>query len=218
MLVTEAVRGYQEQSAGKLSGGLIGHAMLSAIAHLNLSQEVRVLPWARAYQLALSRENVLIFSIARTKQRESAFIWVKHLASVPTYVFARHDYPNSRVTALDELKGQLLVVKRDDVLHQLMLAEGFSENRNLALVLSNQDAISMLLSQRADVHPISAYNLREECRLLGCKMKDFKRLMELPELQQELYLAASLGTEDKWQVAFRQALDKIMGPKPRRLN
>jgi len=37
---------------------------------LNLPGEIQVLPWARAYQLALSQPNVVLFSTARTTERK----------------------------------------------------------------------------------------------------------------------------------------------------
>src|SRR3990167_4825058 len=37
--------------------------------------QVRLYPWARAYDMALKEPNVLIFLIARTPVRESQFKW-----------------------------------------------------------------------------------------------------------------------------------------------
>ena len=38
--------------------------------------QIRVLPWARAYSLALKEENVVLFSITHTKARIDLFKWI----------------------------------------------------------------------------------------------------------------------------------------------
>ena len=37
--------------------------------------QIRLYPWARAYDMALKEPNVLIFLIARTSARETQFKW-----------------------------------------------------------------------------------------------------------------------------------------------
>lgn len=56
---------------------------------LNLPGEIQVLPWARAYQLALSQPNVVLFSTARTTEREHLFHWVGPIYKVRFGFYAR---------------------------------------------------------------------------------------------------------------------------------
>ena len=39
-------------------------------------EQIRVYPWARAYNLALKEENVVLFSITLTKARKDLFKWI----------------------------------------------------------------------------------------------------------------------------------------------
>lgn len=48
------------------------------LRRMNRTDTIQILPWARGYDLALSRPNVVLFSTARTNQRENLFFWVAH--------------------------------------------------------------------------------------------------------------------------------------------
>ncbi|MGB5746824.1 MAG: transporter substrate-binding domain-containing protein, partial [Desulfobacterales bacterium] len=56
---------------------------------LNLPAEIQVLTWARGYQLALSRPNVVLFSTARTQEREHLFHWVGPIYKVRFGFYAK---------------------------------------------------------------------------------------------------------------------------------
>lgn len=211
MVITESLGGFQRVENGTLVGGKTGQPMLDAMKALHLNQEIRVLPWGRAYALAKTRPNVLIFSLVRTAQREKAFIWVTRLLSISTIAFALDTAPQMKVKQLSDLKSRVIAVKRNDVIHERLLELGFQNGVNLAPVLTNTDAISMVLSGRADVHPTARYHLSIECQALGCELRQFTPLMAIPELKQDFYLAASLGTEPKWIEAFRRTLEGIVG-------
>jgi len=52
-----------------------------------ISAEIEIVPWARAYTQAVTRENVMIFTIARTEEREDKFKWVGKVAEKKMYFF-----------------------------------------------------------------------------------------------------------------------------------
>ena len=53
-----------------------------------LEYEIQFLPWTRAYNMPLEQDNVLIYTIIRTEERESLFHWVVFLGKVEFYCVA----------------------------------------------------------------------------------------------------------------------------------
>ncbi|NIQ88108.1 MAG: transporter substrate-binding domain-containing protein, partial [Deltaproteobacteria bacterium] len=44
-------------------------------------EEIKVYPWARAYQMALEEENVVLFGMTHTEVRHDQFKWIGPLAT-----------------------------------------------------------------------------------------------------------------------------------------
>ena len=53
----------------------------------NDSANIQVLPWARAYDLALTQKNVLIYSISKTNKRKKLFSWIGDILIERYYVW-----------------------------------------------------------------------------------------------------------------------------------
>ena len=65
-------------------GALIGPSveMVKEIQkRIGSTEEIQVYPWARAYQIALNEENVVLFGVSHTPPREDKFKWVGPLAT-----------------------------------------------------------------------------------------------------------------------------------------
>jgi len=72
-VVTEDSYPVQYVENGQLKGKN-ATSINTALEMMKLDASIEVLPWARAYNMALSTPNVLIFSITRTPEREDLFI------------------------------------------------------------------------------------------------------------------------------------------------
>lgn len=66
LIVTEELPPYNFTDQGTLTG--LSTEVVQAVLHqLDLNARFQVMPWARAYELAQSAPNVLIYSITRTR-------------------------------------------------------------------------------------------------------------------------------------------------------
>jgi polar amino acid transport system substrate-binding protein len=54
-----------------------------------LDYKIELLPWVRAYNMALNRDNVLIYTITRTTERENLFHWIVLLGAAKFYLMGR---------------------------------------------------------------------------------------------------------------------------------
>lgn len=85
-LVTEEMRPFNYTQDGNLYG-FSADLVRAALDAAGLEYTIDVQPWPRAYDRALKDRNVFIFSMARTPQRESNFIWVHALAPAQVRLF-----------------------------------------------------------------------------------------------------------------------------------
>lgn len=92
-LVTEEMKPFNFTQDGVVRG-FAAESVTAALDSAGLKYTVEVLPWSRAYDRALREKNVFIFSMARTPERESRFVWVASLAPAQVCLFrlaARQD-------------------------------------------------------------------------------------------------------------------------------
>lgn len=79
---------YQEQ--GQLKG-ISTDILRAACQEAALRCNLQLMPWARAYNTALTQPNTLVFTAARRPEREALFSWVGPILPRSTWVWARND-------------------------------------------------------------------------------------------------------------------------------
>ena len=79
---------YQEQNQIK---GIATDILRAACQEAALRCNVQMMPWARAYNTALTHANTLVFTTARRPEREALFSWIGPILPRSTWVWARHD-------------------------------------------------------------------------------------------------------------------------------
>ena len=71
---------------------------------LGISNEIKVYPWARGYHFLKTRKNTVLFSTARSKEREDLFIWVGPYAEVKLGFYGK----SNRAQKLNSLGSELI--------------------------------------------------------------------------------------------------------------
>ncbi len=109
---------------------------------------IQVMPWARAYKIALEQENVVLFGTTQTKERENVFKWVGALSTKRDILLARKNR-NIRLASLEDAKiFSRIGTLRDDTRERLLLSHGFS---NLESVSNEQKNAQKLFLGRIDL-------------------------------------------------------------------
>ena len=88
------------------------------------------MPWARAYDIAMNTENVLIYSITRTAGRERLFKWVGVVAPSDWYLFSLRERPIA-LSQLEDAKKYQTATVNEDAGEQYLVAKGFAIGVNL---------------------------------------------------------------------------------------
>ena len=73
---------------GKVTG-FATEVVQEILKRLNQPDNIKMMAWDDAYNLALAEKNVVLFSTTRTEQRESLFHWVGPIGSYRDILYAR---------------------------------------------------------------------------------------------------------------------------------
>lgn len=128
-IVTEEFPPYNLTENGRVTG-FSTEVVQAVLQELDEQAPIQVMPWARAYGIALNTPNVLIYSITRTSQREALFKWVGVVAPSDWYLFARRG-STVRLSRLDDAKAYQTATVNEDAGEQYLVSNGFALGRNL---------------------------------------------------------------------------------------
>jgi polar amino acid transport system substrate-binding protein len=209
-IVTEELPPYNMTQGGLLTG-MSTEVVQAVLKEVGMTASIQSMPWARAYDIALNAENVLIFSITRTAQREKLFKWVGIIAPVHWYLFSdpRRNIPLDRID--DARKYQIGTVK-EDAGEQYLVTKGFAVGKNLQSSNKYEYNYEKFKLGRIDLWISIELNALYLIRRAGDDPdRTVVRALSLPELDGEsgLNMAFSLKTPDALVERFRQGLETI---------
>jgi len=168
-------------------------------------------PWSRAYKMAQSDSNTLIFSISRIEKREKLFKWIGVIAPASYSVFSLKDAENIKINNLDDLKKYQIGTVIKDVNEAYLLTKGFKLNDFQRVAGENAyiQNYKKLLKKRIDVLPMSDIVMDYISKEQGDNpSKILKKVYTLSEISTGgAYIAASLKTKDEIVLEIQKALE-----------
>ncbi len=167
---------------------------------------ITLYPWARAYRLALSTPNVLIYLIARTEMREPKFKWVGELGKIRVHLYKLADRADIAVHSLAEARNYRIGVMRDDVREQYLRQQGFTR---LVLAAESLDNFEQLLNGRVDLLPLNDTDPASLCASAQFDCSRLQRVLTLDKMSIGSYMAYSTTTPDEIVERTRQAFEAI---------
>jgi len=197
---------YRDRSNGKIIGPTT-ELIKDILAAAHLSYDIKMYPWARAYEMALNKPNVLIFSIARTKLRESKFKWIGSLMKLNYALYGLNTFPTPNKISLMALNQYRIGVVRASALHQYLKAYGIT---NFYLVSNGEQNINKLLSNRVDLITANSTSFQLSCLHMQVDCSKTKIVYPLEEPSTELYFAVSNTTDDAIVNKLKQAYNQVM--------
>jgi len=119
--------------------GVITEIIQATLERSGLDYTIDIYPWARAYDMAKSRENVLIYSIFRLPSREKFFKWIRIDGfQVNMFLFRPAYRDDITVKTLEAARNYRIGVTRETSTHHFLLSRGFIEGVNLFPVNSEE--------------------------------------------------------------------------------
>lgn len=162
---------------------------------------IQVVPWARGYALIQQHPNTVLFSMARTAERNALFQWVGPVSQT-TYSFYVRSESKTRIRKLEDAKRLGLIgVYRNDARDQLLTDAGFT---NLARTNDSETIVKLLMDGRVDALVSSNMQIRGLTESAGYKLENIREAFPFMTLQ--TWIAFSKGTPrsivDAWTKAF----------------
>ncbi len=179
----------------------------AALKKAGIKAEILVYPWARAYAMALNKENVLIYSIARTPEREKLFKWIGPVATAPDVcLFKLKERKDIRIQSLDDAKKYRIGVVRGWADHQHLVKLSFERIDDV----SNDDAnIKKLFAGRVDLIVGTYIQLPDQLKRLGLSPDKTENTKVVLSKGEDYYMAFSKQTKDELVEKTRAAFAEI---------
>ena len=186
------------------SGEVTGTSTLvvrKMLENAGLSYHIDLYPWSRAYQIATTDKNVLIYSIMRTSERENKFQWICPLQpGIPQFVFKLAQRADIQATSLKEARGYKMGLTRGSYTYELITSLGWKEGKDFSSLADTSHFFNLLLKGRVDLHIDTLQGMQQKLSLAGLPPDHTTPLFQL--YRADLCIAASLDIE-------RSIIDKL---------
>jgi polar amino acid transport system substrate-binding protein len=210
LFVTEQYPPYNYEVNGSLKG--ISVDLLRAIsdkAALGIvDNQIQVMPWAVAYQIAQGRKNTGLFSTIRLPERESQFLWVGPIGTSQKVLFAKKDRAIN-ISRPDDLKQYRIGYVQGDAAQSQLKALGIPDDH----IVAYMDVPSLIAGTQKDRIDLWCYGDlagRFFARQETGDPNTFATVYTLDKY--DLYYAFNKDTPDSVVKSFQDALDAIRNP------
>lgn len=154
-----------KQADGQISGPALDLAE-AVLTRARLDYNLEVAPWARAYKLATSDPNVLLFTLGRTPEREHHFNWIGETFPLEFKAYRLKERRDIAIRSTDDLRKYRISVVRDAAIVPVLLKLGLSEGRldgGLQLIPGAHDHWPKLEHGRVDLFVATSLAIRTMC-------------------------------------------------------
>jgi polar amino acid transport system substrate-binding protein len=196
-ILTEEYPPFNFTQNGEVTG-FTTQVVQEIIRRLGIDDNIEVVPWARGYERLRTEPNVVLFSTARTAERESLFHWVGPIYTEHLSFYARKTdiRPINSLQAAKETRS--IATYRADYGEQTLQSLGFT---NLDSSNNPQSCVRKLMSGRADLWFVSNIGASKIAFEAGIDSEEIKEVFTYK--QSSSYIAfskqTSLTTVQQWQ-------------------
>ncbi|MES2947301.1 MAG: transporter substrate-binding domain-containing protein [Pseudomonadota bacterium] len=204
-VVTET-SSYAYQKGERVEGSATEVVEKTLAAAGQTDYQVRLYPWARAYDMALNEPDVLIFLLARTPARELQFKWAGEIKKIQYHLFRLRERTHISVKSLADARNYTVGVVRDDVRQQFLQGKGFAR---LAVSAQWIDSFNKLIQHQVDLVPLADDGANLLCTEARFDCTRLEKVWTLDEISTGLYMAYSMATADSTVQKTRTAFDRL---------
>jgi len=204
--ITEQYAPYNYQDDSGVPQGLAVEVLNKVWEVLDITPKtLKVFPWARGYSIALHKNNTLLFSTTRSLSRENLFKWACPIIDIRVVLIALKSN-NIHIGSMEEAKQFNIVAIKSDIGHQLLLDNGFKEDK---IYLSNflDSALKMVKHGRVDLISSAEITAYQQLREMEEVPKDYDIAWVLET--NPLCFAFHHDVDDSLIERFQKALDQV---------
>jgi polar amino acid transport system substrate-binding protein len=203
-VVTELSPPHQTVKDGKVDG-VSTQIVLATLKQAGLESRIEVYPWARAFYIATSAPNVLIYNMARTPERENEFHWIGPVANYRLGLVRLTERADLSPNHIKDLGSAVIAVQRGDFSVVFLQQQGLKIGKELQLSADILESWRLLIKGKVDyvVDDEAALALME--KQLSQPEGVTRFVLAIPQLEQKTYLAASKTTDPELVRKLQQA-------------
>ena len=196
---------YIDKDNGEVKGYAY-HYLMDILEKESIEHTLDVLPWSRAYKTALTQPNILIYGLARTKQREAKFIWLKDFLTLDFNLYGLKSRQQEITRSDNNYKNSPIGVLRHDYNHIEMKANGYT---NLVTSDNISQLGALLRKGRIDfiVEGGVSFNFLDERN--GLVKGSIYQVQKLPFLNVPIYYALSKNSDPELEQKLRAAIKAL---------
>ncbi|WP_167761407.1 substrate-binding periplasmic protein [Duganella callida] len=202
-VVTEDFAPYSYVECGRITG-YSTELVETSLRRTKAGYSIHIYPWARAFRMARSQPNVLIFSVVRTPEREHQLQWIAPIAPRSVYVYKLAARRDVQVRALADLGRYRVAATRGDVVEEQLHALGLEAD----LATLDESNLRKMVAGRVDLMVASELSMKAICHNAHVSCGLLERTIAMPGVG-EYYVAASLGTPAATVRALRDEFAKM---------
>ena len=207
LAVSEESIPFQYSSQGAVAGPA-AELVRETLRRAALPYELHLYPWPRAYAMAERLPNVLIFSMARTEERELQFKWVGEVYPAEFRFIKLKSRTDIVINSLDDARKYSIGVINNDITHQFLIKRNFSPGK-LEITANNDINFRKIVAGRVDL----VLRSKRALDMLCLRDKDSCDKLEtsyvVKEMKTSLWMAFSNATPDDIVARARMAYDKL---------
>lgn len=207
-VVTELSPPHQTLVNGEVAG-ISTDLVRAVLAEADISAQIELYPWARAFRIASSRPNILIYNMARTPERENAFQWIGTVAAYQLGFVGLTHRSDIIIASVDDARQYTIAVQRDDLSADFLINNGFVPGVQLVLVADIAESWQLLLNGKVDLVIDDPVALNGMVAALGLRLRDVNFIYAIPQLEQQTWLAASINTPQRLVEQLQMAHSKV---------
>jgi polar amino acid transport system substrate-binding protein len=209
-IYTENYPPYNMETNGQLKGMSVDvlNAMLKQMKSTLSIKKVKLTPWARGYKIVLKKQNTMLFSTTRTKQREKLFKWVGPIVATKIGIIA----PKSnkiKIDNINDLNKYKIGAVLNDIGEQLLIEQGIDKSHIQSISGKNPIVLNFqkMGKGRIDMFAYEVNVAMYGARSYQIDQQDFEVVHILKKAQ--LYFAFNKNTDDSIIQTYQKALDTI---------
>jgi polar amino acid transport system substrate-binding protein len=206
-IITEEFPPFNYSENGQPTGSSV-ELLLKASAAVGspISRDrIKIAPWARAYQTALSSTDVMLFSTTRNKERENLFKWAGPIGQNRTVIFAKKSAGIGQIDDMSTIDKKLVVI-RDSVDDQ-QIVKANTPSKMITRTTKPDAAAKMLATGRVGLWAYNEVTALEILKRNNRNIDDYEIVHILSS--DEMYFAFSKDVDDSVIQLLQKGIDQV---------
>ena len=209
-VVLEVSPPHQTLDNGKV-GGLTTTVVEAMLQHAGLTPAYEVYPWARAFRIAATTPDVLIYNMARTPDREAQFEWIGIVNSYKFGFVKLRERKDIKVSQLADIKHYVIGAQRDDFSAEWLRDAAKQPPNKLELQPDVIETWRMLVNGKLDLMIDDPQAIDDMLVKYNLARSDVEFVIFPRELEQQTWIALKKGSDPKLVQRLRAAYQQVEG-------